>query len=82
MVRKRDKEQAQNKFIGESVKTKGLDPKAPRNPKDGKPYKSLTIQFNEYEYTRLVQGAEAADRGLLDFVRQSLKKNIADLIGD
>jgi len=82
MVRKRSKEQAQKDFIGESVKPKGLDPKAARNPKDGKPYKSVTIQFNEYEYRRLVQGAEAADRGLMDFIRHSLKKNITDLIGD
>lgn len=76
MVRKRDKEQAQKKFIGESVKPKGLDPKDPRQ------YKSLTVKFNEYEYTRLVQGAEAADRGLLDFMRQAIKKHIADLVGD
>jgi len=82
MVRKRSKEQARQKFIGESVKPKGLDPKAPHNPKDGKPYKSITIQFNEYEYVRLLQGAEVADRKLLDFMRQALKKHIADLVGD
>jgi len=82
MVRKRDKEQARIKFISEPVKPKGLDPKAPHNPKGGKPYKSITIQFNEYEYTRLLQGAEAADRKLLDFIRQALKKHIADLVGD
>jgi len=82
MVRKRNKEQAQKKFIGESVKPKGLDPKAPHKPKGMKPYKSITIQFNEYEYVRLLQGAEVADRKLLDFIRQSLKRHIADLVGD
>ena len=76
MVRKRDKEQAQKKFISESVKPKGLDPKAVRK------YKSVTVKFNEYEYTRVVQGAEAADRGLLDFIRQAIKKHVADLVGD
>jgi len=77
MVRKRTKKsKAEAAFTGGARKVKGLNPKAPRN------YKSLTLQMNEHEYTRLVQGAEAADRGLLDFMRQCLKKGIADLIGD
>ena len=77
MVRKRTKKsKAETAFTSGARKVKGLDPKAP------KLYKSLTLQMNEYEYTRLVQGAESADRGLLDFIRQCLKKGIAEGIGD
>ena len=57
-------------------KTKKLDPKAPRK------HKSLTVHMNEYEYTRLVQGAESAERGMLDFVRLALRRAIKEEIGD
>ena len=77
MVRKRTKKsRAETAFTGGARKVKGLNPKAPRN------YKSLTLPLNEHEYTRLVQGAESADRGLLDFMRQCLKKGIAAEVGD
>ena len=56
--------------------SKRLDPRAPRK------HKSLTVHMNEYEYTRLVQGAESAERGLLDFVRVALRKAIKAEIGD
>lgn len=55
---------------------KGLDPKAPRK------HKSLTLHMNEYEYTRLQQGAESAERGLLDFMRLALRRAIEAEIGD
>lgn len=77
MVRKRSKKgKAEAAFTSGARKVKGLDPKAP------KLYKSLTLQMNEYEYSRLVQGAALADRGLLDFIRQCLKKGLAEEIGD
>ena len=77
MVRKRTKKsKAEAAFTSGARKAKGPDPKAARN------YKSLTLQMNQYEYERLVQGAALADRGLLDFIRQCLKKGIAEEIGD
>ena len=57
-------------------KSKGLDPTAPRK------HKSLTVHMNEYEYSRLVQGAKSAERGLLDFLRLALRKAIKAEIGD
>ncbi len=60
----------------ESMARKKLDPKAPRK------HKSLTMHMNEYEYTRLVQAAEAAERGMLDFMRLALRKAIKAEIGD
>lgn len=48
-----------------------LDKKAPRN------YKSLTVGMNEYEYNQLKLACEAADRGVLDFVRQALKTAVS-----
>ena len=56
-------------------KESGPNPKAPRK------FKSLTLPMNEYEYTRLVAGAESADRGLLDFVRQAVKNEIQEFVG-
>ena len=57
-------------------KAKRLDPRAPKK------YKSLTMHMNEYEYTRLVQGAEAAERGMLDFVRLAVRRAVKAEIGD
>lgn len=51
------------------------DPKAPRK------FKSLTLPMNEYEYRLLVAGAESADRGLLDFVRQAIKNEAQEYAG-
>jgi len=77
MVRKRlKKSKAEAAFTSGARKVKGLDPKAP------KLYKSLTLQMNEYEYTRFVQAAESAERGMLDFLRRALKKAITEEIGD
>ncbi len=77
MVRKRTKKiKAEAAFTSGSRKVKGLDPKAPKN------YRSLTLHMNEYEYTRFVQAAESAERGLLDFLRRALKKAISEEIGD
>ena len=59
-----------------SRKAKRLDPKAPRK------HKSLTMHMNEYEYTRLRQAAEAAERGMLDFLRLALRRAIKAEIGD
>lgn len=53
-----------------------LDPKAPRK------FKCLTVYMNEYEYSRMKAAAHVADRGVLDFIRQCLKKGIAELIND
>ena len=58
------------------ARKKRLDPKAARK------HKSLTVHMNEYEYTRLRQGAESAERGLLDFVRLALRRAIKEEIGD
>jgi len=77
MVRKRSKKsKAEAAFTSGARKVKGLDPKAPKG------YKSLTMHMNEYEYTRFVQAAESAERGMLDFLRRALKKAITEEIGD
>jgi len=77
MVRKRSKKiKAEAAFTSGARKAKGLDPKAPKN------YKSLTLHMNEYEYTRFVQAAESAERGMLDFLRRALKKAISEEIWD
>lgn len=77
MVRKREPKKAtapksskkrESRFIEAINQPAGLDPRAPRK------FKSLTLQMNEYEYERLKQAADAADRGMLDYVRQALKK--------
>jgi hypothetical protein len=52
-----------------------LNKKAPRN------YKSLTVGLNAYEYMQLKAACESADRGVLDFVRQSLKSAIEKELG-
>ena len=77
MVRKRSTaKQDINDFVAAADKPEGaLDPRAPRK------YKSITVPMNEYEYNRLVAAAEEADRGLLDFIRQSLKTAIKKEIG-
>jgi hypothetical protein len=77
MVRKRSKQQQDlNDFVSAADKPEGaLDPKAPRK------YKSITVPMNEYEYNKLVAAAEQADRGLLDFIRQSLKASIKKELG-
>jgi len=77
MVRKRaTKSKAEAAFTSGAKKVKGLDPKA------AKGYKSLTLHMNEYEYTRFVQAAESAERGMLDFLRRALRKAITEEIGD
>jgi len=77
MVRKRSKKsKAEAAFTSGARKVKGLDPKAPKG------YKSLTMHMNEYEYTRFIQAAESAERGMLDFLRRALKKAIIEEIGD
>ena len=80
MVRKRAKKTKQSRaektFASGSPVIQGLDPKAPRK------YKSLTLQMNEYEYTRLKQASESQDRGLADYIRIALKKAISEDIGD
>jgi len=63
-------------MVAKKRSKKRLDPKAPRK------HKSLTMHMNEYEYTRLRQAAESAERGLLDFVRLALRRAIKAEIGD
>ena len=77
MVRKRAKKsKAEAAFTSGARKVRGLDPKAPKN------HKSLTMHMNEYEYSRFIQAAESAERGMLDFLRRALKKAIIEEIGD
>jgi hypothetical protein len=55
---------------------KKLDPDAKRD------FKGLTVHMNEYEYTRLIQAAKAADRKPVDFMRQAVKRAVIQEIGD
>jgi len=63
-------------FARKADNISGLDPRAPRN------YKSVTLHMNEYEFTQLHRAIAAAERGVLDFMRRSLKKSIADELGE
>ena len=81
MVRKREprrtlSEKSIDAFAAGADKPAGaLDEKAARN------YKYLKVSFNEYEYTRLKAACDAADRGVLDYIRRALKTAIDKELG-
>lgn len=56
---------------------KGLDPNAPRYKAGNPNSKTLSFPMNEYEHLRLVEASKAADRTMLDFVRQAVKVAVA-----
>jgi len=63
-------------FIEEAEKNKKerLDTEAPRD------YKSLRISFNEYEFQRLGEASKKVGRTKSNFIRQSIKKLIDDVL--
>ena len=73
---KKQAKKSRARAVSATRKTKALDPKAAKN------FKSLTMHMNEYEYTRFVQAAESAERGLLDFLRLALKRAIVAELDD
>ncbi len=73
---KGDKAKAEQQFAHGAERVTGLDPDAPRN------FKGLSLHMNEYEYTRLMQAAQSADRRPVDFMRIAVKKAVTSEIGD
>ena len=60
----------------------GLDPHAKRTPTANPNAKGMTINFNEYEFYRLIEAAKRSHRSKSSFILDATMKAVNELLGE